>query len=56
MKEKIYLIIRLWVKTDYPDIKDAIREIEQETTLNIPSTKNVRVFETEVLKSQKPKN
>jgi hypothetical protein len=51
MKDKIFLIVRLVVTTTHPKINDAIRELETETQLHIPSTKHVEVLEAELLKT-----
>lgn len=51
MTDKIFLIVKLIVRTNHKHINEAIRELEQETTLIIPDTKNVRVLQTELLKT-----
>jgi hypothetical protein len=49
MKDKILLLVRLIVETSHTHINDAIRELETETKLSIPSTKNVKVLKAELL-------
>lgn len=50
-KDKILLLVRLTVETRYSHISDAVRELESKSSLNIPSTKNVKVLKTEILKT-----
>jgi hypothetical protein len=51
MQDKILLIVRLIVETSHTDINEAVKEIETNTVLNIPSTANVNVLKTEILKT-----
>ncbi|MEO7213377.1 MAG: hypothetical protein ABIX36_11280 [Mucilaginibacter sp.] len=51
MQDKILLIVRLIVETGHVQINDAVKEIETDTVLNIPSTANVKVLKTEILKT-----
>jgi vacuolar-type H+-ATPase subunit F/Vma7 len=51
MQDKILLIVRLIVETSHTDINEAIKEVETQTILQIPSTENVEVLKTEILKT-----
>lgn len=52
MKDRIYLMVKLVVKTKLKFIDEAIRELENETVFNIPSTPSVEVLEYGILKTQ----
>jgi len=47
--DKIFLLIRVTVRTEYQNIHDAIQELQQETDYHIGSTENVEVLETEII-------
>jgi hypothetical protein len=53
MQDKILLLIRLIVETSHVQINDAIKELETETRINIPSTKNVKVLKAEILNTHR---
>jgi hypothetical protein len=50
MTDKIFLLVKVTVKTNYKHIHDAIQELQSETEYHIGSTKNVRVLKTEIMK------
>jgi len=52
MKDKIFLIVNLWVKTKHPKINDAVKELETASQLTIANTPNVEVLQCEILKTQ----
>ncbi|WP_175403965.1 hypothetical protein [Mucilaginibacter sp. PPCGB 2223] len=47
--DKIFLLIRVTVRTEYQHIHDAIQELQKETDYHIGSTENVEVLETEIM-------
>ncbi len=53
MKDKVFLMVKLLVETSYANINDAIKELETQTELSIPSTSNVKVLKTEILQTQR---
>ncbi len=53
MEDRIYLIVRLRVKTTHKGIEKAIDEVEKNTKLEIPSTPNVEVLSAHVLRTQR---
>jgi|GEM_PF-3150409 len=52
MKDRIYLIVKLIVRTKHQDIHEAIRELEEQTVLTIPGTSKTQVLECSILKTQ----
>ena len=50
MEDRIYLLVRCTVKTNHKQIHDAIQEFQDGTTLQVSSTKNVKVLKTEIMK------
>jgi hypothetical protein len=53
MEDKIYLIVRLRIRTTHKRIVDAINDIERHTKLSVPSTERVTVLDTEVLRTHR---
>jgi hypothetical protein len=49
MKDTLYLFIKVVVETNYPNIHDAINELQSETDYSIGSTLHVKVLETEII-------
>ena len=58
MKDTLYLFIKVVVETNYPNIHDAIYELQAETDYTIGSTENVKVIETEIIEldTQSPRS
>lgn len=50
MKDTIFLFFKVVIQTSHNSIRDAVKELETETTYFIGSTKNVQVLETEIIK------
>jgi len=50
MKDTVFLFFKVTVQTSHTAIRDAVKELETETTYFIGSTKNVQVLETEIIK------
>jgi hypothetical protein len=53
MQDKILLLVRLIVETSHTHINEAIKELETETRISIPSTKNVKVLKAEILNTHR---
>ncbi len=53
MKDKVFLMVKLLVETNFANINDAIKELETQTNLSIPSTPNVTVLKTEIMQTQR---
>jgi hypothetical protein len=49
MKDTIYLLIKVVVETNHPNIYDAMREFQSQTEYSISSTPNVQVLITEIM-------
>lgn len=49
MEDKIFLLVKVTIKTSYSDIHDALKELQSKTDLQLSSTKNVRVLKTEIM-------
>ncbi|MBK0378523.1 hypothetical protein [Mucilaginibacter segetis] len=49
MEDKIFLLVKVTVKTSYRNIHDAIQELQSKTELVVSSTKNVKVLNTEIM-------
>jgi hypothetical protein len=49
MEDKIFLLVKVTVRTTYKDIHDAIKELQAKTDLNVGSTKNVKVLKHEIM-------
>lgn len=50
MKDTVFLFFKVVIQTSHTAIRDAVKELETETTYFIGSTKNVQVLETEIIK------
>ncbi len=50
MKNRIYLLVRCTVDTNYPNIHDAIAEFQEQTQIQVTSTTNVLVHTAEIVK------
>lgn len=50
MKDTIFLLVRCTVKTTHRHIHDAIQEFQNGTDLQVSSTQNVEVLQTEIIK------
>jgi hypothetical protein len=49
MEDKIFLLVKVIVRTSYKDVHDAIAELQSKTELQVSSTKNVKVLKTEIM-------
>ena len=49
MEDKIFLLVKVTVRTTYRDVHDAIKELQSKTELQISSTKNVKVLKHEIM-------
>lgn len=47
--DKIFLLVKITIRTKYPNIHDAIQELQEETDYHFGSTENVEVLETEII-------
>ncbi len=50
MEDRIYLLVKCTVKTNCKNIHDAIAEFQNGTTIQLESTKSVKVLKTEIVK------
>lgn len=49
MEDKIFLLVKVTIKTTHMRIHDAINELQSKTELAVSSTKNVTVLKTEII-------
>ena len=49
MEDRIFLLLKVTVRTNYKDVHDAIKELQSKTELQISSTKNVMVLKYEIM-------
>jgi hypothetical protein len=49
MENKIFLLLKITIKTTHKHIHDAIEELQTKTQLSVSSTKNVKVLKTEII-------
>lgn len=49
MEDKVFLLVKVSVRTTYRDIYDAIKELQAKTELQISSTRNVKVLKYEII-------
>ncbi len=49
MEDKIFLLVKVTVRTTYKDVHDAIKELQSKTELQVGSTKNVKVLKHEIM-------
>jgi hypothetical protein len=47
--DKIFLLVKVTIKTKHKIIHDAIGELQTETRLSISSTRNVQVLEAKII-------
>jgi hypothetical protein len=47
--DKIFLLVKVTIRTNYPNIHDAIQELQRGTDYHIGNTENVEVLETEII-------
>jgi len=50
MTDKIFLLVKVTIKTKHKNIHDAIQELQDATTLQLTSTKNIEVLKSEIMK------
>ena len=50
MEDRIFLLVKCTIKTKHKHIHEAILELQDNTSLEIASTKNVKVLRTEIMK------
>ena len=50
MEDKIFLLVKVTIKTTHNNIHDAITELQNKTYLQISSTANVEVQRTEIMR------
>ena len=49
MEDKIFLLVKVTIKTTYRNIHDAIQELQTNTVLQVSSTPNVEVLQTKII-------
>ncbi|WP_203235019.1 hypothetical protein [Mucilaginibacter terrigena] len=49
MEDKIFLLVKVTIKTTHSIIHDAIQELQSETVLQVSSTPNVEVLQTKII-------
>jgi hypothetical protein len=49
MEDRVYLLIKVTIKTSFKDIHNAIRELQRDTEYHIGSTEHVEVLKTEIM-------
>ncbi|MBS1501474.1 MAG: hypothetical protein JST32_05400 [Bacteroidetes bacterium] len=49
MKDSIFLLVKVSVRTRHKSIHDAIAELQTKTRLSVSSTPNVEVIETKII-------
>ena len=49
MEDTIFILVKVKIKTTYPDIHDAIAEVQKRTTFTIGSSKKVKVVEAQLI-------
>lgn len=49
MEDKIFLLVKVTIKTTHVNIHDAIRELQSKTDLQLCSTTKVKVLKTEIM-------
>ena len=50
MNDKIFLLVKCTVSTRHRSIHDAIEELQNGTSLQVSSTKSVKVLRSEIIK------
>jgi hypothetical protein len=49
MKDSIFLLVKVTIRTKHKSIHDAIAELQTKTRLSVSSTPNVEVTETKII-------
>ena len=49
MEDRIFLLVKVTIKTTHSNIHDAIQELQTETVLQVSSTPNVEVLQTKII-------
>ena len=49
MEDKIFLLVKVTIKTTHSNIHDAIQELQSKTDLQVSSTPNVEVLQTKII-------
>lgn len=49
MEDKIFLLVKVTIKTKHTSIHDAIQELQSKTELSVSSTPNVEVLQTKII-------
>ena len=49
MEDKIFLLVRVTIKTNHMSIHDAIQELQSKTKISVSSTPNVKVLQTKII-------
>jgi hypothetical protein len=49
MEDKIFLLVKVTIKTTHTHIHEAIQELQTKTDLQVGSTKKVKVLKTEIM-------
>jgi len=49
MEDKIFLLVKVTIKTKYSNIHDAIQELQSKTELSVSGTPNVEVLQTKII-------
>jgi hypothetical protein len=49
MEDKIFLLVKVTIKTTHSSIHDAIQELQTNTVLQVSNTPNVKVLQTKII-------
>jgi hypothetical protein len=49
MEDKIFLLVKVTIRTTHKTTRDAMLELQSKTALQVGSTKNVSVLKTEIM-------
>ena len=49
MKDSIFLLVKVRIRTKHKNIQDAIAELQTKTRLSVSGTPNVEVVETKII-------
>lgn len=50
MEDRIFLLVKCTIKTKHRYIHEAIQELQDDTTLQVTDTPNVKVLKAEIIK------
>jgi hypothetical protein len=50
MDHKFFLIVRVTVRSPFPEMADALKELQSKTEIQLTSTKNVKVLKHEIVR------